>query len=240
MEFWIRQRVFNSRRNIRNLVVTGIDGHNIECKCELRKDTMRGEEWLPKSLIFCDIELRNLPFDEGTQKSLRVVSNWENIIDRQHNICRNLVYMYEGYKYGYLNLNPFYQRDLVWTLEQKQSYILNLFKDKAVLQPTIIFNSFSDSEVGMLEVLDGKQRLQTLFDFIEGKIKLPNGQDFWSLSREDNRFILGLNAKYTMIRGIRRNLTDVEKIELFLEINELGTKMDDRHLQKVKHMKEMM
>lgn len=240
MEFWIGQRVFNSRRNIRNLVVTEIDGLNIKCKGEVRRDTEVGEEWSPTSITFCGVELRNIPFEEDTYKSLRVVSNWESIIDRQHNICSNLVFMYEDYKCGYLNLNPFYQRDLVWTLEQKQSYILNLFKDKAVLQPTLISNSFSNSEVGMLEVLDGKQRLQTLFDFIEGKIKLPNGQDFWSLSREDNRFILGLNAKYTMIRGLARNLTDIEKIELFLEINELGTKMNEVHLQKVKQMKEMV
>ena len=35
-------------------------------------------------------------------------------------------------------------------------------------------------------------------------------------------------------RKFSNQLTDKQKIELFLEINELGTKMSDEHIEKIK------
>lgn len=36
-------------------------------------------------------------------------------------------HLYEDYLTGKVNLNPSYQRDVVWTLEQRQFFLENLF-----------------------------------------------------------------------------------------------------------------
>ncbi|MGL5752055.1 MAG: hypothetical protein ACRCXT_16095, partial [Paraclostridium sp.] len=60
---------------------------------------------------------------------------------------------------------------------------------------------------------------------------------FYDLSSDDTRYILRLDVRYTRIECIcGRNLTLDEKIKLFLEVNELGTKMSEKHIEKVKEL----
>ena len=84
---------------------------------------------------------------------------WEKIIDRRNHdfkVCDLYKRLYEEQ----LELDPFYQRDYVWNLEQKRSYIEHLFLGKAVITPTFIQvakpkelrKDFSDFDI--LEVLD--------------------------------------------------------------------------------------
>ena len=146
-------------------------------------------------------------------------------------------YFYQGVLSGEININPSYQRGLVWTLEQKQKYIESLFNETAVITPTLVLNWENSRDNGIYEVIDGKQRLTTIFDFIENKFCLSNGLYFKDLSMSDCNFILYHDIRYTRIEKISySNLTLNEKIELFLEINELGTKMSEEHIEKVKEM----
>ena len=56
------------------------------------------------------------------------------------------------------------------------------------------------------------------------------------MSEKDKETILFHQIRYTRIikQGYNDDLTDKEKVELFLEINELGTKMSDEHIAKIK------
>lgn len=238
--FWIGQMVWSSRPNFRDLEVVKTDGYKVYCKGEhfigSNNKGIKQGWYKTDNIVFCKIELRNMPFTEDN--NLHCKSDWNSIIHRQSNYHSSLDFMYEDYKKGVLNLEPEYQRGLVWTLKQKQSYIMNLFLEKAVVQPTLILNWIvEDDERNSFEVLDGKQRLTTLFDFLENKFPLENGKYFYDLSSYDNRFLLRLDVRYTRIESIcGRNLTLEEKIKLFLEINELGTKMSDEHIEKVKEL----
>ena len=166
---------------------------------------------------------------------------WEKIIDRRNHdfkVCDLYKRLYEEQ----LELDPFYQRDYVWNLEQKRLYIENLFLDKAVITPTFIQvekpkelrKDFSDFDI--LEVLDGKQRLSTIFEFIENQFCLNDGIYFKNLNGKDKIELLFMDVKAIEIlpRKFSNQLTDKQKIELFLEINELGTKMSDEHIEKIK------
>ena len=108
-----------------------------------------------------------------------------------------------------------------------------IFEKGIETKPTFIVNVVKNRKI---EVLDGKQRITTLLDFIEDKIKLENGKVFSELSEEDKKTILFHQVRYTRIikQGYNNDLTDKEKIELFLEMNELGTKMSDKHIEKIK------
>ena len=85
-------------------------------------------------------------------------------------------------------------------------------------------------------MLDGKQRLSTIFEFIENQFCLNDGLYFKNLNGKDKIELLFMDVKAIEIlpRKFSNQLTDKQKIELFLEINELGTKMSDEHIAKIK------
>lgn len=138
-----------------------------------------------------------------------------------------------------LELNPFYQRGLVWTLNQKRDYILALFNGKATIEPTIVEYFKDNYKIHMMEVLDGKQRLTTIFDFIDNKFSIivdGNEVYFKDLIEKDQRFLFKHDVKNTRVmpRDISKKVSIQDKVDLFLEINEKGTKMSDEHLKKIK------
>ena len=60
---------------------------------------------------------------------------------------------------------------------------------------------------------------------------------FKNLSQNDVNFLLRHDINYTRIdKRNNKNFTYEEKIELFLEINELGTKMSNKHIEKIKSL----
>lgn len=85
-------------------------------------------------------------------------------------------------------------------------------------------------------MLDGKQRLSTIFEFIENQFCLNDGIYFKNLNGKDKIELLFMDVKAIEIlpRKFSNQLTNKQKIELFLEINELGTKMSDEHIEKIK------
>ena len=156
---------------------------------------------------------------------------WEKIIDRRNHdfkVCDLYKKLYEEQ----LELDPFYQRDYVWNLEQKRAYIENLFLGKAVITPTFI----QVAKPKELRKDFSKQRLSTIFEFIENQFCLNDGIYFKNLNGRDKIELLFMDVKAIEIlpRNFSNQLTDKQKIELFLELNELGTKMSDEHIAKIK------
>ena len=143
-----------------------------------------------------------------------------------------------------LELNPFYQRGLVWTLDQKRDYILALFNGKATIEPTIAEYYQDDYKCHIMEVIDGKQRLTTVFDFINNKFSIIVDEIevyFRNLIEKDQRFLIKHDVKETRImsRDISKEVPIGDILDIFIEINEKGTKMSDDHLKKVKKTLEL-
>lgn len=140
-------------------------------------------------------------------------------------------------------LDPIYQRDLCWTLEQKQSYMINLFNGLAKCSPTIIEYYSNDYNTKYYEILDGKQRLTTIFDFIDNKFPIIYENEriyFNDLIDQDKKYLLRFDVKYTRImpNRLNENLSLKDRLQIFLEINYLGTKMSDEHLLKIRGLYE--
>ena len=92
-----------------------------------------------------------------------------------------------------IKLDPEYQRmGGVWTLEKKQLLIDSILNDYDV--PKLYFHEFSreqKTETGFsYAVVDGRQRLQTIWEYIDGKFSLS--QDFEYL-RDDSVNLQGLS-----------------------------------------------
>lgn len=238
-KFEIGQEVYCSSGYKRNLKVIEIKKFRVICSGEVYHENERNYTtgWhKDDNISFYLWEVKDTPFENDS--IIHTKNKWNNLIKRNPNMCSNLQYMYEDYLNGDLNLEPEYQRGLVWTLKQKQAYIMALFLEKVYISPTIVLNpdKYEDG-TGRYEILDGKQRVTTAFDFINNKFPLENGYYFRDLSKHDHAFFLRQDVRYTRIeKWSNEDLTLNEKIELFLEINELGTKMSDEHIEKVKEL----
>lgn len=159
--------------------------------------------------------------------------NWNGIEIEKSVLNTEVLYMYKEYVKGRINMSPEYQRELVWTEKQKQEYLMALFKSRAEITPVFVQERFGEEE--HYEVLDGKQRLNAIFDFIEDKIEL-DGIKFSELSAEDTGKFLSYDIRYTRILSYDGKIPEDFKMEYFLEINEKGTKMSEEQIDKVKNM----
>lgn len=83
---------------------------------------------------------------------------------------------YEDYKNDQYLVNRRYQRKLVWELEEKQAFIDSLANGYPV--PLFLFAKSFYKEKERYEIIDGMQRLNAIFSFIENQYPTSNGEYF--------------------------------------------------------------
>lgn len=83
---------------------------------------------------------------------------------------------YENDKAGKYEYSTVYQREKVWSEDKKSFLIDSILKNYPI--PPVFFRMKIDPDTGVTkyDVIDGKQRLTTIRDFVDGKINLP--EDF--------------------------------------------------------------
>ena len=92
--------------------------------------------------------------------------NAESIrIDQQ---MLSLKYIYELYQDGILKLDPDFQRQYVWNSRKRKSRLI----ESLMLRIPIPAFYFFEKNDGSFLVIDGQQRLKTIFDFLDGKFSL--------------------------------------------------------------------
>lgn len=81
---------------------------------------------------------------------------------------------YENDKAGKYEYSAVYQREKVWSEEKKSFLIDSILKNYPI--PPVFFRMKIDPDTGVTryDVIDGKQRLTTIKEFIEGSINLPD------------------------------------------------------------------
>ena len=167
--------------------------------------------------------------------------NWEGAEIEKSSPSISVLDLYERYVENKIEMNPQYQRSLIWTLEQKQEYITALLKSHAEIKPVFVLE-YENGNDGIYEIVDGKQRLNAVFEFIEDKFSVPFNKNqgkemkFSELSAKDVSKILNFNVEQTVFICFDGKIPLNFKIELFLEINEKGTRISMEHIKKVKQM----
>lgn len=233
----IRDKVYSCRNGFKELKVISINGIYVKCegyRFKPSKYNHKEGEWEQGVFNLNVFELSEKPYSNN--KIYTKSNKWDNIIQRRVNMTTKVLRLYEDVLNEEVNMKPFYQRDIVWTLKQKQEFLQAIFEDRVEITPTIILN-WENLDKNQYEVLDGLQRLSTIFDFINNKFPIYDNVYFSELSSKDRCSILDTKISYTRIEKLNKtNLTDNEKIQLFLEMNALGTKMSDEHIEKVKNM----
>jgi hypothetical protein len=90
----------------------------------------------------------------------------------------SLANFWENYQLEKYNFNPGYQRDSVWS-EEKQSFLIDSIL-KNIPIPPIFLHQIIDDNTGKTSyaVIDGKQRLTSIINFIKGEISSSSdGED---------------------------------------------------------------
>ena len=152
-----------------------------------------------------------------------------------------------------INFNPYvfdkngekkyYQRNFVWTLKDKQLLIRSLYNGincGSVLLRKHSFNwienqiKSGNTEVAFKDVVDGKQRLNTLIEFVLGIFPDENGFYFSDLPDRAKSKFRGLNSiSYSVLE---ENATDEDTLNCFILMNSGGVTIDNEHIEKVKNI----
>lgn len=130
--------------------------------------------------------------------------------------------------------NPDYQREYVWSQEDKEALIESVFKERNLGTFLFVEHPYEKYE-GRLEILDGKQRLGALADFYESKFPYK-GRYFHELDRMDKHAFMGTMVQFAHLNGSR--MTKAELLQVFLDVNHRGVPQTNEHIKKVERMLE--
>ena len=111
-----------------------------------------------------------------------------NRMSRQMNY-QSISWFWDLYKRQLLDLNPPYQRRSVWNQEYKDYFvdtILNNYPAPAIF----LYQEITPDGISKFSVVDGKQRLSTIFEFVENSY--PVGDDS-SIARLKGKYFKDLN-----------------------------------------------
>lgn len=131
--------------------------------------------------------------------------------------------------YRGVDFNPSYQRDLVWTMEQKTALIESIFNNFDIGKFTFVVRNYTPDRVFYYEILDGKQRLSTILEFYEDRLAW-RGKKFTELCYEDAHHFIG----YQIVQGQVREATEQQIYKLFVKMNTSGAPVSKQHLDKIK------
>jgi hypothetical protein len=147
---------------------------------------------------------------------------------QQRDISSILHYVYGG---SGLDLEPNYQRELVWPKHKKIDLIDSIYKNIEIGKIVIIRRPFSEKRTHYYEVLDGKQRIQAILDFFECRFKY-RGKTYNDLHWKDRNYFKGFHISWAESEP----LTDEQKYRYFLKLNTTGTPVSNEHMNKVRQM----
>ena len=158
-----------------------------------------------------------------------------------------------GKEINEVNWNPFvyknkklyrFQRPFCWDLAQKMSLIDSIYQNINIGTFIIKTNAWEyveyytkiNIDVGFADIIDGKQRLKALCDFLQNKFTDSSGNYFEDFSEKAQRDFLDFNQLSCGIMQSSASANDV--LRAFLNINFNGVPMSKDHIKFVKDMLE--
>ena len=130
------------------------------------------------------------------------------------------------------------QRDFVWTLQQKQQFILSVLKESPIPKIAVIRHKKEPSGDNTYQIIDGKQRIKSYIDFCDDVYPIPiNGYEYYysELPQEMkncvNRFTFRGDMAFSYDTEI---ISDDDKIRWFNQLNFAGSPQEQEHIDKLK------
>jgi hypothetical protein len=167
-------------------------------------------------------------------------------------IKRDKPYQINGINVGECNFNPYvmidgikkyYQRPLVWTLEDKQNLIESIYHGIGCGSIVIKLNDWTtlqnkaddgETELFFNDVVDGKQRLNTIYEFVNNKFCDRNGYYYEQFSKRAQH--LFLDHQLFAYGEIDSRVKDEDVLKQFLKVNFAGVQQSLEHIEYVKSL----
>lgn len=125
------------------------------------------------------------------------------------------------------DMNPVYQRGLVWDIKAKRNLIDALVQGRSIGAITFAKNDYRDDF--LYEIVDGKQRLSTIAEFV------ADGFDYQGVYFSELTQTAQSEFLNTSLGVIDVSFSDEkEKIAYFIELNSAGVKVSDEFLENLK------
>ena len=138
-----------------------------------------------------------------------------------------------------IDYTPEYQRDYVWSLEDKIALIESIMNNIDIGKFTFVYLSFEEAEKRYgrnFEILDGKQRMKAIIEFYEDRFEYK-GKKFSELSFPDVHAFKGHPISHAELRDV----TKEQILRTFIKLNTTGRVMEKEHIERVREawLKEM-
>lgn len=139
--------------------------------------------------------------------------------------------------------DTYLQRPLVWTESQKEQLILSILRDCASLKFVLVevISEYGRKEPSTFLVLDEKQRMNTIFEFIQNKFSIPHPttNDLIFYKDLDAQSQREITNPHLCIYDVRysypdQRISDDTLIDIFEDVNFLGTPQDVNHFVNIK------
>ncbi len=121
-----------------------------------------------------------------------------------------------------------YQRGVAWNMTQRRELLESIFNNVDIGKFTLIDLGYLP-EGPMMEILDGKQRLQTIVAFYQDRFPF-RGRLYSELHNRDRYHFKGYSVSVSVNDG---KMTPEQKYRYFLKLNTGGEPQDPRHIAKV-------
>ena len=169
---------------------------------------------------------KEIQFESKNDTDLFINNNDINKVERTLNICELLAL---GNEFDDKFIIPYYQRNLIWTKEQKENFIKSIFNRNNL--GTMIFKKAKVG--GHLEwsIVDGLQRYTTIKEFIECKFKVYEST-FDELSYNDKLSFITTNV----VIEEYQYLDEKAELNLYITKNFGGTAHTIEELEKLKRL----
>lgn len=137
-----------------------------------------------------------------------------------------------------LDLDPPYQRRSVWTIKDKRFFIDTILNGYPA-PPIFLHKSLDEHGRATYHVVDGKQRLQTIIEFSENKIRIP--EDFTDVSLQKKRWgELQRETKekfwnYVLIVEMLPTVNEAAIRDTFERINRNSRKLERQEIRHAKY-----
>lgn len=151
------------------------------------------------------------------------------------------------YVYNKFGVKEYYQRDFVWTLKDKQLFIDSIYNrlncGQILLRQKSISWLKNEAEKGAdtvyeFDIVDGKQRLHTIEQFINNEFPDSYG-NYWNDLSDYARFQFEDSRSLTYAEMGEKS-TDEDTIKAFLGVNFTGVQMSQEHINFVKEINKKM
>jgi len=146
------------------------------------------------------------------------------------------VYLADGTK-------KFYQRPLVWTLEDKQNLVESIYQNIDCGKILIRKRSFKEleamgakgeTELAFNDIVDGKQRLDAVRGFIAGEYADMHGNYFADLSYKSQHKLTG--HQLFSYAEMPENTPDDAVLKQFLKLNFAGVPQSTEHIEYIRSL----